>query len=54
MPSGTHVEHVSVDYVPDPGMKVGPCDDPKCNDVCVITNCDDNVEYKLVQKTRTC
>lgn len=50
MPSGTHVEHVSVDYVPDPGM-VGPCDDPKCNDVCVLTNCDDNVEYKLVQKT---
>jgi hypothetical protein len=50
MPSGTHVEDVSVDYVPDPGM-TGPCDDPKCNDVCVLTNCGGDVEYKLVHKT---
>jgi len=50
MPSGTHVEDVAVDYVPDPGM-TGPCDDPTCNDVCVLTNCGGDVEYKLVQKT---
>jgi len=50
MPSGTHVEDVAVDYVPDPGMR-GPCDDPTCNDVCVLTNCGGDVEYKLVQKT---
>lgn len=50
MPSGTHVEDVAVDYVPDPGT-TGPCEDPKCNDVCVLTNCGGNVEYKLVQKT---
>jgi hypothetical protein len=50
MPSGTHVEDVAVDYVPDPGM-TGPCDDPTCKDVCVLTNCGGDVEYKLVHKT---
>lgn len=50
MPSGTHVETVPVSYVPDPGT-VGPCDDPTCTDVCVLQNCGDGTEYKLVQKT---
>jgi hypothetical protein len=48
MPSGTHVETDNpVPYVPDPGY-TGPCDDPTCNDVCVIKSCD--TEYQLVQK----
>jgi len=51
MPSGTHVETVDVNYVPDPGM-TGPCEDSKCNDVCVLTACGDS-EYKLVQKVGT-
>jgi len=52
MPSGTHVETVDVNYVPDPGM-TGPCEDPKCNDVCILTACGGNSEYKLVQKVGT-
>lgn len=50
MPSGTHVETVDVNYVPDPGM-TGPCEDPTCNDACVLTTCDDKSGYKLIQKT---
>jgi len=49
MPSGTHVETVSPDYVPDPGM-TGPCDDPSCNDVCTLTTCNGTNEYKLIHK----
>ena len=49
MPSGTHVETVPVNYVPDPG-KTGPCEDPSCKDVCVISDCPDGGGYKLVHK----
>jgi len=49
MPSGTHVEDVHVDYVPDPGF-TDSCSDGKCNDVCVIKNCPDGEEYKLIHK----
>lgn len=49
MPSGTYIEDVAVDYVPDPGF-TDSCSDGKCNDVCVIQNCPDGQEYKLIQK----
>lgn len=49
MPSGTHVEDVHVDYVPDPGF-TDSCSDGQCNDVCVIKNCPDGEEYKLIHK----
>lgn len=50
MPSGTHVETTnSVPYVPDPGF-TGPCDDPTCNDVCVVKPCDNSAGYQVVQK----
>jgi len=48
MPSGTHVETFNdVPYVPAPNES-GPCDDPTCNDVCVIKTC--NTEYQLIQR----
>ena len=40
MPSGTHVETVSPDYVPAPGM----------NGACTLTSCEDSNEYKLIQR----
>jgi len=49
MPSGTHIEDVAVDYVADPGF-TDSCSDGKCNDVCVIQNCPDGEEYKLIHK----
>src|SRR6056300_1131047 len=49
MPSGTHIEDVAVDYVPDPGF-TDSCSDGTCNDVCVIQNCPDGKEYKLIHK----
>lgn len=49
MPSGTHVETVDVNYVPDPGM-TGPCNDPTCNDACVLTTCNGGTDYKLIQR----
>ena len=49
MPSGTHVEDVAVDYVPAPGSS-GPCEDPGCNDVCIVKECDNGTGHKLVQK----
>jgi hypothetical protein len=49
MPSGTHIEDVAVDYVPDPGF-TDSCSDGTCNDVCVIQNCPDGEEYKLIHK----
>jgi hypothetical protein len=49
MPSGTHIEDVHVDYVPDPGF-TDSCSDAECNDVCVIKNCPDGEEYKLIHK----
>ncbi len=39
-PSGTHVDTTQTKYVPAPdGGDVGPCDDPTCNDVCVVQTC---------------
>jgi len=51
MPSGTHVDTTNpVPYVPDPGY-TGPCEDPECNDVCVIQPCDDpNTSYQVIHK----
>lgn len=49
MPSGTHVEDVAVDYVPSPGNS-GPCSDPGCNDVCIVTECDGDKQHKLIQR----
>ena len=46
-PSGTHVEDV-VNYLPEPGF-TGPCDDPECKDVCVVTSCEGE-ELTLVQR----
>lgn len=47
-PSGTHVESVSPDYVPYPGL-TGPCTEATCTDVCILENCDGKEGYKLVQ-----
>lgn len=53
MPSGTHVETVNAPtYKPDPGF-TGPCEDPQCDDVCVIKPCENNDGYKLIQKVNT-
>lgn len=51
MPSGTHVDTTNpVPYVPDPGY-TGPCEDPTCNDVCVVQPCDDpNTAYQVIHK----
>lgn len=50
MPSGTHVDTTNpVPYVPDPGF-TGPCADPTCSDVCVITPCENSAGYQVVQK----
>lgn len=50
MPSGTHVDTTNpVPYVPAPNES-GPCEDPGCNDVCVITTCDGANEYQIVQR----
>lgn len=50
MPSGTHIDTTNtVPYVPDPGF-TGPCEDPKCNDVCVIKPCDNNPGYRVIQR----
>ena len=39
-PSGTHVDTTQPKYVPAPdGGDTGPCDDPTCNDVCVVQTC---------------
>lgn len=52
MPSGTHVDTTNpVPYVPDPGY-TGPCDDPTCKDVCVITPCGPESSYQVVQKVK--
>ncbi|MBE17977.1 MAG: hypothetical protein CMH79_04360 [Nitrospinae bacterium] len=49
MPSGTHVDTTNpVPYVPEPGY-TGPCDDPECGDVCVITACEGKADYQLIQ-----
>jgi hypothetical protein len=50
MPSGTHIDTTNpVPYVPEPGY-TGPCDDPECNDVCVIKACEGENEYQLIQR----
>jgi hypothetical protein len=49
MPSGTQVETVQPDYVPSPGY-TGPCEDPECDDVCIVKACDGNADYKLIQR----
>lgn len=46
-PSGTTTELVA-NYKPEPGS-TGPCDDPECKDVCVVTGCNGD-ELTLVQK----
>ena len=47
MPSGTHIDTTQPKYTPDPGH-TGPCDDPECKDVCVITEC--GKEYMVIQR----
>jgi len=49
MPSGTHVDTTNpVPYVPEPGY-TGPCEDPTCNDVCVVTACEGKADYQVIQ-----
>ena len=52
MPSGTHTETVSVNYVPEPG-NTGPCEDPTCNDVCIVKPYKEHEGYKLIQRINT-
>lgn len=47
MPAGTHIDTTQPKYTPDPGY-TGPCDDPECKDVCVITQCKDS--YMVIQR----
>ena len=58
-PSGTTIDTTQAKYTPAPdGGDIGPCDDPKCNDVCVVQTCPTtntdgtttyNNEYMVVQ-----
>jgi hypothetical protein len=48
-PSGTHVDTTQPTYVPAPdGGDTGPCDDPTCNDVCVVKTCPTEVGRETV------
>tara|TARA_R100001230_G_C5679659_1_gene186153 strand:+ start:670 stop:1554 length:885 start_codon:yes stop_codon:yes gene_type:complete len=51
MPAGTVVDTTQTKYVPSPD-DTGPCDDPECNDVCVVKTCNDTSqesEYMVIQ-----
>ena len=51
MPSGTVIDTTQTKYVPSPN-DAGPCDDPTCNDVCVVktcTNTNQESEYMVIQ-----
>tara|TARA_R110001599_G_scaffold171611_7_gene362782 strand:- start:1375 stop:2259 length:885 start_codon:yes stop_codon:yes gene_type:complete len=51
MPSGTVIDTTQTKYVPSPN-DTGPCDDPTCNDVCVVktcTNTNQESEYMVIQ-----
>ena len=48
IPSGTHIDTTQSKWVPEPGY-TGPCEDPECKEVCVVTPCKDK-EYMVIQR----
>ena len=48
LPSGTHIDTTQPKYIPEPG-NTGPCEDPECNDVCVVQSCPKS-PFMVIQK----
>ena len=49
IPSGTHIDTTQSKWVPEPGY-TGPCKDPECKEVCVVTACDGEKDYMVIQR----
>ena len=49
IPSGTHIDTTQSKWVPEPGY-TGPCEDPECKEVCVITACEGEKDYMVIQR----